>query len=1003
MKNVNMSLPKVSVIVPVYNTARFLVRCLKSILSSTYDNIEIIVVDDCSSDASTNIIRRFSSADERVRVVRHEKNLGLFAARLSGIRSAVGDYICFVDSDDYVNEDFIRCLVHRAVGGGFDIVMGDTVHEDMRGSRWIHAGYMGVMTPDRFGDEVLSAFLSQEGYCFLWHAVWNKIYKRSLFASAMPFFESVRGHLIMGEDILFSAVLHYYARSFSKVDYAYYFYIQHAAASTTLGTRAAHFEKCISDLSLVFSSLERFFSDKGASAESRAHLSAWRALYVRFWCSNVKSSRLCAMQKRRMLHRLKEAFGLSELWAQRDEDNWFYSQTVPFDSRYIDLISKIRKYDTLSFDLFDTVLVRKCYKPTDAFRFMDERLSGIFGKRGVFHEARELAEREERRAMGKNEVTLDGIYARLAAHGKFKDSELSMMKQTEIEYERGLLVARKSVLNLMELARHLGKEIIICSDFYMGEDILSGLLKEKGIFCDKLIVSCDFQKTKSSGELFDVLRNSASSTNILHLGDNWHSDYEMCVKNGIDAHFYPSAISCFMNEISDVKSSPSLNVYTSPSGQWISYEHSLDFFEVRCALALSAIRLYDNPYASYLPDSSFNSSGEFIGYYALGMHLWAVARWLYEKNTGKAGRLHFIARDGYLPRLAYDVMNSDGRARSSQYFYASRKALLPLLLIQSSDASEAAQAMRGATGGVIEECLSPVLTHLEIPEGYMREKSLSLDECYEYIKHSLQNRISEEKAVEYLNKIKRYFSSLVSSGDAFFDIGYSGRPIIALSELLGEGMMGFFVHRTSDLYMSRQKELCVNIECLYDYTPAVTGSIREMLFSSQSPSCIGYSTEGAVHPKFEKYDVSYVERFAIDEAQRQALAFVADMKRLYDISPALFFARPMDLSAPYEYLLSCKNRYDAQFFGAVSFEDEVYHGKRKIKLIEAWGEAQDYHGVALDRGRSRCLRRGLLSRSVGEAISARPKFVRALIFLLLDRKTFLEKLKKNLSPKERPD
>lgn len=996
MKNVNMSLPKVSVIVPVYNTGSFLSRCISSITSQTYENLEIICVNDASTDASLSILERLASDDRRLRVVSHPRNMGLFRARLTGVKSSSGDYVAFVDSDDCINEDFIRCLVHRAVSGGYDIVMGETVHEGAQGARWIHSGYNRAFTPDRFGDEVLSSFLRQEGYCFLWHAVWNKIYKRRLFELGMPFFESIDEHLIMGEDVLYSSVLHYYAKSFSKVDFAYYFYNQHSMASTSLDAGASKFSKSLSDLSLVFSLAERFFTDKKIAGEGMGHFYSWRSLYSRFWCDNIKRSYLSPREKRRLLEKLRSLFGLSELEGTRRGDNWFYSQAIPFDGRYAELVSKIRGRDTISFDLFDTILVRKCYKPTDAFYFLDARLRHRFKKNGVFHDVRILAERAVRRTSGEAEVTLDEIYDYIGREHDLDDSVTRELREAEIRCEGELLDTRKSVMNLIELARHLGKEIIITSDFYMGRDVLGKILAQKGVYYDKLIVSCDYCKTKSDGTLFSVLRDAAVSDKILHIGDNWHSDYEMCRAAGIEAHFYPSPIACFMNRITDVHSSPSVNVYTEPTGQWISYEHSLKFFEVRCALALCANRIYDNPYISYLRGSAFNCSGEFMGYYALGMHLWGVGRWLYERNIGRGSRLHFIARDGHLPRLAYDLINADGRASASDYLYSSRKALVPLLYLQAESIEELLPIVGRASKKQLDTWLSPLLRESNTEQCSEYKKSLSDAEIYQYVKNDLQERLSEEKSSDYLAKLKGYFSTLISEGDAFFDIGYSGRPVIALSALLGKRLSGFFVHRTSDQYLPLQRARNINIECFYDYTPAITGNIREMLFSSQEPSCIGYSTDGEAHPIFEENKRDFGERYSIDEVQRQALLFVSDMRELYSMAPELFSARPIDLSAPYEYLLSCKSYYDSAYFGAVRFEDDVYHGEGEMMLSEVWRGAQDYHRVLEMRGGGRRLFGEGLDRSIGEVLSESSRLSRALFFLIFDRKLFFKKLKKNL-------
>ena len=92
---------KITVIVPVYNTKKFLKRCIMSIMNQSYSNLEIIIINDGSTDGSEKICNELEKADERIRVI-HQKNNGIAATRNIGIENATGQYISFVDSDDYL-------------------------------------------------------------------------------------------------------------------------------------------------------------------------------------------------------------------------------------------------------------------------------------------------------------------------------------------------------------------------------------------------------------------------------------------------------------------------------------------------------------------------------------------------------------------------------------------------------------------------------------------------------------------------------------------------------------------------------------------------------------------------------------------------------------------------------------------------------------------------------------------------------------------------------------
>lgn len=118
----NNSELKVSIIVPVYNSERYLNRCIDSILAQTYKNIEILLINDGSTDSSGEICDTYTIYDNRVRVI-HKDNGGVSETRNIGLQEANGEYILFVDSDDYISSDMIDIMVSKAIDCNSDIVM----------------------------------------------------------------------------------------------------------------------------------------------------------------------------------------------------------------------------------------------------------------------------------------------------------------------------------------------------------------------------------------------------------------------------------------------------------------------------------------------------------------------------------------------------------------------------------------------------------------------------------------------------------------------------------------------------------------------------------------------------------------------------------------------------------------------------------------------------------------------------------------------------------------
>ena len=119
---------KISVIVPIYNAGKYLQTCLNSIINQTYQNYEVILVDDGSTDDSGLVCDQYAEQDRRLHVI-HKKNEGLICARMSGLAVAQGDYVAFVDADDWVDADFLEVGVWQMEYREADIVLTGCVRE----------------------------------------------------------------------------------------------------------------------------------------------------------------------------------------------------------------------------------------------------------------------------------------------------------------------------------------------------------------------------------------------------------------------------------------------------------------------------------------------------------------------------------------------------------------------------------------------------------------------------------------------------------------------------------------------------------------------------------------------------------------------------------------------------------------------------------------------------------------------------------------------------------
>ncbi|MDE6186207.1 MAG: glycosyltransferase, partial [Lachnospiraceae bacterium] len=125
---------KISIIVPVYNAENYLEKCVDSLLHQTYCNLEILLIDDGSKDASGQICDEYAKKDTRIRAV-HKENGGLVSAWKKGVEVSSGQYLCFVDSDDWVDEQMIEEMAEHLTGKEREIVASDYVFERDDGSR----------------------------------------------------------------------------------------------------------------------------------------------------------------------------------------------------------------------------------------------------------------------------------------------------------------------------------------------------------------------------------------------------------------------------------------------------------------------------------------------------------------------------------------------------------------------------------------------------------------------------------------------------------------------------------------------------------------------------------------------------------------------------------------------------------------------------------------------------------------------------------------------------
>jgi len=261
---------KVSVIVPVYNVEKHLGKCLDSLLAQTLEEIEIIAVDDGSTDSSADILKEYQ--EKSAKLIRVEKeNGGVSDARNCGLSYATGEYVGFVDSDDYADPDMFRVMYEKAAERGSDIVECN-----------LHHTYA-----DCEDTEIMPKYYApEELLCFGRYVVWNKIFRRQWLAGTGVRFP----YGLICEEVSFISMLVPYIGNYDYVDAAPIHYVQRRESQNNAG-----FEKTM-NIFEVLKGIVGYYREKGFYERYRTEL---EFLYARvLLCSTF--SRMCLIPERRL-------------------------------------------------------------------------------------------------------------------------------------------------------------------------------------------------------------------------------------------------------------------------------------------------------------------------------------------------------------------------------------------------------------------------------------------------------------------------------------------------------------------------------------------------------------------------------------------------------------------------------------------------------------------------------------------------------------------------------
>lgn len=206
---------KISILTPIYGVEKYIEQCARSLFEQSYASIEYIFVDDCTPDKSIGILqsllKEYPGRAQQVRIIHHDRNRGVGAARQTALMAATGDYLLFADSDDMLPEDAVEKLAGKADSSHADLVDG--------GYREWCDGKAGILQkPFDVSDKKLLKLLVCQN--IITNRLWGRIYKRSLIMEHRIFFEEGINY---AEDLFWNAQFMFYGKKVNIDDAVYYY------------------------------------------------------------------------------------------------------------------------------------------------------------------------------------------------------------------------------------------------------------------------------------------------------------------------------------------------------------------------------------------------------------------------------------------------------------------------------------------------------------------------------------------------------------------------------------------------------------------------------------------------------------------------------------------------------------------------------------------------------------------------------------------------------------
>lgn len=526
---------------------------------------------------------------------------------------------------------------------------------------------------------------------------------------------------------------------------------------------------------------------------------------------------------------------------------------------------KIDEADVVSFDIFDTLLMRKVLNPDNVFDVVgvrNHRISDFKNKR-----------KEAYSILANRNPTIDEVYQKFQELTGLSDEDTESYKVLEVETEQKLICTRERVVELFRYAKRQAKNVCLVSDMYLSTQQLWNILKMNDIDIDKekIFVSCELRMSKETGEMWQYVSSQYVGEKILHFGDDAISDGKNAQKFGITSFMLLSAKELLRH-----------SVYN----RFLKYENGL---ANQIVLGLVAAKLFNSPFAidrmAENGDLLIKNEQE-LGYLGYGCLIEEYLLFILKQcKKNEIEKLFFMARDGWLLKQDFEYLQQilGDYTIHNEYLKISRVLIRKTCLTNREQIKEFAQLPY--TGGE----KSFYYNRFGIDYGDDQnciEAGRNLDSSIQMVLQEHESEIikkSKKYRENYLNYLENEIGEFTCS--ALIDFGYSGSTQYWLSKLLSQGLVGFYLladMSEENNYNMNQKKFSY----VYD-TRDLRGknspvnkcfSILESVFTSDCGTYLGCDEKGEFETSKTTRNNDYFEtKQAINEGIKE---FIYDMNAI---------------------------------------------------------------------------------------------------------------------------